>query len=83
MEREWRVCMHRAHFATADHPDGSRLVRKIGDAYYLPFPTHLDVRVVVVPNDSVRGQIAEALLAEGWKTSELPTLITFDESDDL
>ncbi len=83
MEREWRVCLHRAHFETADHESGSRLVNKIERQYYLPFPTRSDVRVVVVPNDAVRGEIADALIKDGWKTSELPTLVTFDESADL
>ena len=83
MEREWRVCLHRAHFATADHEKGSRLVKRIEDSLYLPFSKRSDIRVIITPNDTVRGEIAEALCADGWTASELPTLVTFDDSREL
>jgi len=83
MEREWRVVQHGIHTANADHEKGSGLVKKIGESYYLPFPKRSDVRIIIVPNDTVRGEIAESLLKNDWKPSELPTIITFDDSSDL
>jgi hypothetical protein len=81
MEREWRVCLTRAHEQTAQ-PGGSHLVTQNGGDFFLPL-RHSDVRVIVVPNDKIRADLATTLLVEGWPAAELPTLITFDESADL
>jgi hypothetical protein len=81
MEREWRVVLTENHLLTAGD-GGSKLVTSRGEHHYLPLNRE-DVRVVVVPNERTRSDIAEGLLAKGWPASSLPTLITFDESADL
>jgi hypothetical protein len=82
MEREWRVCLSGLLRSTAEMEGGSRVAVKDGDHFYLPMGRG-DVRVMIVPNDRVRGDVAQTLLNEGWAPKELPSMITFDESADL
>lgn len=83
LEREWRVGLTHTHEAIGQHNSPDNFVRQDPDGNYYLTLRKEDVRVIVLPNDWSRKEIARRLIDKGWPPHELPTLITYSDSRNL
>ncbi len=80
MEREWRIALADGHKTLASV--SPKTIEQRNDKFFLKIPKQ-HLRVVMVHNRRLAGELARDLLNEGWTIDSLPTIVNYQDTLDL